>query len=171
MKRREKLSTHAFVLNDDGNGCCCVQLFNIPEFTCYRIDWSWELPSANDFCFYTKIATQKNRFCISFRLRFNWIAYKMHDVCVGWLVLVVGIFAQFHVNWNVETHVSLVHHNIQKFQSEKITKKKTLIITTTGEFFQQLLFSLSEICQTSTAWVVWQENAFVIAIDRKRITL
>lgn len=38
MKIREKLSTHAFVLNDDGNGCCCVQLFNIPEFTCYRID-------------------------------------------------------------------------------------------------------------------------------------
>lgn len=62
----------------------CVQLFDIPEFTCYRIDWSWELASQNDL----KITSNGFGVCCASDL--VW-------VCVHWVFCVpnVGIFAQF----------------------------------------------------------------------------
>lgn len=128
-------------LNDRQWLCYCVQLFDIPEFTCYRIDWSWELPSANDL----KITTKSFDcvcVCVSFRLRLKPKCIQIaRRVCVGWLIgtmaLVVGIFAQLHVNWNVETHVLLVHHIHKVSQQQNKNNGRRM--------FFNIFFPLSEI--------------------------
>lgn len=80
--------------------------------------------------------------CVSFRLRLKPKCIQIaRRVCVGWLIgtmaLVVGIFAQLHVNWNVETHVLLVHHIHKVSQQQNKNNGRRM--------FFNIFFPLSEI--------------------------
>lgn len=72
--------------------CCehCVHLFDIPDFTCYRIDWSWELPWKRKI-----FGWKKKQFTfryLLFNFRFSLSTYTKIEEKI---VFNVGIFAEF----------------------------------------------------------------------------